>query len=153
MYLTEKKRKDLKKDIISIDDWLKTLNISVKIEEYNEANAQRTIQLLNKTNQMNLATRRLIKSELDCWIQRKECKLWTFRVSDKFGDMGITGILSMEIKDNKGKIVDFLLSCRVFGRNIEHLMLYHSINYAKSKKLDKIELEYIATEKNKISFY
>jgi FkbH-like protein len=149
MYLSEQQRKDLKKNFSSIDEWLKGLEIKVKIEELNEVNLQRTAQLLNKTNQMNLTTRRMIDSELLDWANRDGHKLWTFRVSDKFGDSGLTGIVSLEVKNKTGQIIDFVLSCRVIGRNLEETILFTVIQHAKNLGLDEIVAEYMPTPKNK----
>ena len=67
MYHVESKRRELKKTLGTLDDWLKTLKTEVVVEECNEANHQRTSQLLNKTNQMNLSTRRMTETELAEW--------------------------------------------------------------------------------------
>lgn len=149
MYATEKKRKTLQKKIGSAEEWLKTLEVTVKVEGLNGVNRQRTAQLLNKTNQMNLSTRRMTESELFDWSKGDNRKLWTFRVSDKFGDSGLTGIASLEVNGKIGTIVDFLLSCRVFGRKIENAMMHTIAEHAADLKLEELRAEYIATPKNK----
>jgi FkbH-like protein len=149
MYMSERQRVNLGKKIGSLEEWLKALDIKIKVEGLNKTNLQRTAQLLNKTNQMNLATRRMTESELVKWVRQKERRLWTFRVSDKFGDSGLTGIISLEVDNQKGKIVDFVLSCRVMGRKVEETMLYTVIKYARSTGLDIIYAKYIPTPKNK----
>jgi FkbH-like protein len=149
MYVSEGKRNKLRRSIGSLETWLKDLQIKVKIEELNHSNSTRTAQLLNKTNQMNLSTRRMTEAELDAWVQLTGHKLWTFRVSDKFGDSGLTGIVSLEIEDAVGKIVDFVLSCRVMGRKIEETMLYTVMEYAQSTGLNKVYANYQSTAKNK----
>ncbi len=149
MYASESKRKDLKKQVGSLDEWLHSLNIKVKIEELNASNIQRTTQLLNKTNQMNLSTRRMAETELTDWTNQEQNKFWTFRVSDKFGDSGLTGIISIGINGERAQIVDFILSCRVMGRKIEETMLFTGIQYAKSAGLNEVYAEYMPTAKNK----
>ena len=149
MYQSEKKRRKLKKQITSLDDWLKTLEITVRIEEANPKNLPRITQLLNKTNQMNLTTRRANEKEIQKWLEQDSHKMWAFRVSDKFGDSGLTGIMSLATEKNIGVIEDFILSCRVMGRKIEEVMLYKATDYARSIGLKRIEVEYIQTAKNK----
>ena len=56
--------------------------------------------MLNKTNQMNLSTRRLNEREFSNWINKSSNYLWTVRAKDKFGDYGIIGILSLSMKNN-----------------------------------------------------
>ncbi len=149
MYEVEKQRQDLKTTIGSLDEWLENLGIKVEVEELNEGNIQRTTQLLNKTNQMNLTTRRMTENELKCWAEDKNRQVWTFRVSDKFGDSGLTGIASIEVSGTKGKIVDFILSCRVFGRKVEDVMICILIEHARRMQVEEITAEYLLTPKNK----
>ncbi|ETX01460.1 MAG: hypothetical protein ETSY1_07335 [Candidatus Entotheonella factor] len=149
MYVSERQRSQLMQSVGSLEDWLKSLAIQVDIETLNTGNIKRTTQLLNKTNQLNLTTRRLSEHELELWVDEDHHHLWTFRVSDKFGDSGLTGIISLEVEGQKGKIVDFILSCRVMGRNIEETMLYTVINHAKSLGLSEVYAQYIQTSKNK----
>ena len=121
----------------------------MNIEELNKNNLQRTTQLLNKTNQMNLSTRRLSESELLNWLTEENRKLWTFRVSDKFGDSGLTGIISVEKEGDRAKIVDYILSCRVFSRKIEETMLHVAVKHAQSEGLKEVYAIYLPTPKNK----
>jgi FkbH-like protein len=139
----------LKKTVRSLEQWLTRLAIRVQVEELHPANLQRAAQLLNKTNQMNLSTRRLSEAELMAWAEQIHHKLWTLRVSDKFGDAGLTGIVSLEIQDRKAQIVDFILSCRVLGRKIEETMLSTAINYARALGVEDVYARYIPTSKNK----
>ena len=124
------------------------LGIKVKREELNDKNIQRISQLLNKTNQMNLVTRRMTEKELLDWIKQAGRKLWAFRVSDKFGDSGLTGIISLEVEKNVAKIADFLLSCRIIGRKVEEAMIHTAVEYARSRNLNEIRAKYIPTAKN-----
>ena len=56
MYTSERKRREEKKKILSLDEWLHTLDLKVRIEKLGESSLSRAAQLLNKTNQMNLTT-------------------------------------------------------------------------------------------------
>ena len=64
---------------------------------------------------MNLTTRRLSETELKEWAQKSDHKMWSFRVSDKFGDSGLTGIASLAIDDKKGKIVPIVHETHTIG--------------------------------------
>jgi len=149
MYLSENKRQALKQTVSSLEEWLTRLAIRLQVEELHPANLQRATQLLNKTNQMNLSTRRLSGAELMAWAEDKHHRLWTLRVSDKFGDAGLTGIVSLEIQHPNAQIVDFILSCRVMGRKIEEAMLATAIQYAAALGVEEVYARYIPTSKNK----
>ncbi len=149
MYQLERQRVHLKNQVGSLEEWLKTLAIKVTIEELHESNVLRATQLFNKTNQMNLSTRRMTETELMSWAKQKNHRLWVFKVSDKFGDAGLTGIISLEMHNTRGRIVDFILSCRVMGRKVEQAMLYTVIKYAQTLGLEELYAQYIPTSKNK----
>jgi FkbH-like protein len=149
MYLSEKQRRALKKSVASPEEWLRHLAIRVQMEELHPANLQRATQLLNKTNQMNLSTRRMSEAELMAWAEPKHRRLWTLRVADRFGDAGLTGIVSLEIQDRKAQLVDFVLSCRVLGRKIEETMLSMAIHHALALEVEEVYARYIPTSKNK----
>ncbi|UCD79425.1 MAG: HAD-IIIC family phosphatase [Desulfobacterales bacterium] len=149
MYLSENKRRELKKTVSSLEEWLSRLAIRVRVEELHPANLQRATQLLNKTNQMNLSTRRMSEAEFMAWAEQEHHRLWTLRVSDKFGDAGLTGIVSLEIQEQSAQIVDFILSCRVLGRKIEETMLAIAIQHAQALGIENVFARYIPTAKNK----
>jgi FkbH-like protein len=149
MYLSENKRRELKKTVGTLEEWLTRLAIRVQIEKLHPANLQRATQLLNKTNQMNLSTRRMSEAELMAWAEQEHHRLWTLRVSDKFGDAGLTGIVSLEIQNRSAQIVDFILSCRVLGRKIEETMLATAIQHAQALGIKNVYVRYIPTAKNK----
>jgi|TARA_B100001964_G_C14248984_1_gene608898 FkbH-like protein len=148
MYMAERERTKVKKNVPSLDEWLKSLHLTIKIESLSESNIKRAVQLLNKTNQMNLSTRRLSESELLKWEQSEGNHMWVFYISDKFGDSGLTGISSMNCANADATIVDFVLSCRVMGRKIEEAMLSFICRYSKDHKVKKVKAIYIPTAKN-----
>lgn len=148
MYAAERKRKTLRGDLESADDWLRTLNTRIRIEDLGDANLQRVVQLLNKTNQMNLSTRRVTEAELLDWLGISARRLWTFRVADTFGDMGLCGVLSLERDGSAARIVDFVLSCRVIGRKVEEAMLHTAITHARSQGFEAVYADYLPTPGN-----
>jgi len=148
MYVTERCREELKARVGSFDDWLRSLQIRVKVEELNPGNLQRAVQLFNKTNQLSLTTRRMTSRELVQWANEPHRRLWTFTVSDKFGHSGLTGIVSLEVKDGIAQIVDFVLSCRVMGRKVEESMVHTAVKHAQDAGVDRVCAEYVPTSKN-----
>ena len=147
-YKDEKKREKFKKNFLSHDKWLNSLKIKVKIESINEENKLRVLQLINKTNQMNLSTRRYSEKELNQILKDKRVFSGTIRVKDKLGDMGLVGIFIIEIKQKEINVLDFILSCRAFGRSIENYMFYQINLYAKKNKIKKVVFRYKKTKKN-----
>ena len=62
--------------------------------------------------------------------------------------MGLVGIFIIEIKQKEINVLDFILSCRAFGRSIENLMFYHINLHAKKNGIKKVVFPYLKTKKN-----
>ncbi len=147
----EKKRQASLSGGVSREDWLKNLNVTVRIDKLDEKNLMRAAQLLNRTNQFNLTTRRMSGESLFQWVNespgRAACVV---SASDRFGDYGIIGVISFETGNQSLSICDFLLSCRALGRGVEETMLAYAAREAD--KIDaaskKVIAEYIPTAKN-----
>jgi FkbH-like protein len=148
MYVVDRERSQTKQRFQSVQDWLESLEMEVSVESLTGSNLARAAQLFNKTNQMNLATRRLSETELLNWAEATGNELRVFRVSDKFGDYGLTGIVGLELNGGHALIRDYLLSCRVMGRGVEQLMLAMAIDAARSRGASEIHAQYIPTSKN-----
>lgn len=148
MYAAERERKSTRASVEDLDSWLGTLGTVVTVELLGPENLTRSAQLLNKTNQMNMSTRRLPEPELVKWAAEPGRRFWAFRVRDKHGDLGLTGLLSLEADAGHARIVDFVLSCRVMGRRVEETMLAHAVAYAQAAGLATLTAEPVPTEKN-----
>ncbi len=147
-YVAERGRRQ-SRSRVSIDDWLQSLELHVRIEPLGDSNRQRATQLLNKTNQMNLSTRRLTETELEHWVQQEGRSCWVLWVADRFGDSGLTGLISVDCRDGICTFVDFVLSCRVFGRHIENVMTGIAVRHAQAASLESVHALYLPTAKNR----
>ncbi len=148
MYAEERKRTEVRQAADSIEEWLVSLNLVMTVEPLIRANITRITQLLNKTNQMNLSTRRLTESELTAWVAGANRRFWGIRVADRFGDSGLTGVLGLEVVGGQAVITDYVLSCRVMGRRVEEAMLGLAVSSARQAGAVGVVANYIATAKN-----
>jgi len=148
MYGAERQRRDGQQSARSLDDWVASLGLTVTVERLNEGNLPRAAQLLNKTNQMNLTTRRMTEAELWTWSQTPGNAVWSFRVDDRFGGAGLTGLAAIELRDGVAHVTDYLLSCRVMGRRVEETMLHTIITHAQAESATEVVFELLPTAKN-----
>lgn len=151
MFLQEKQRSALKANITDKRDWLASMEMKLTLETVNADNVSRIVQLLNKTNQFNLRTRRLTQGELERWLEDGN-QLFAFRVADRFGDMGLTGLVGLSVGEGRVELADFILSCRVMGRDVERAMLDCAIQYTQSIGVEQVEVNYEQTAKNRPVF-
>jgi FkbH-like protein len=149
MYKIEEKRSYLKSSAQSIDEYLRSLEINVFCEVLSNQTITRATQLLNKTNQMNLSTRRLSDEEFLNWANQVNNCVLVYKVADKFGHYGLVGIAGIHFTDENHVILtDFLLSCRVFGKGIEKLMIGTLLELIKLKNKNALHATFISTSKN-----
>ncbi|HKQ71154.1 MAG TPA: hypothetical protein VJT73_17535, partial [Polyangiaceae bacterium] len=149
MYADERKRDQAQKQVGSIAEWLKSLDLKVRVEPVGPANLARATQLLNKTNQLNLTTRRMTEPELLEWSKDPLRSFWTVSVSDRFGDAGLTGLVGIEVEGDAVRIVDYVLSCRVMGRKVEETMAHLAVEAARARGASSVVATFLPTAKNK----
>jgi len=148
-YLAERHRRSSQQTAASMNDWLAKLDLQVKASKLDSISLQRAAQLLNKTNQFNLTTRRMSEAELDGWSQKASHHVYVFRVQDRFGDYGLTALASLSISGTTAEIIDFLMSCRVMGRAVESAALHYLSTQASNLKCTWLQGKHIPTAKNK----
>ncbi|RLF56799.1 MAG: FkbH-like protein, partial [Thermoplasmata archaeon] len=137
-YLSEQKRITIRKTTATVDDFIESLEINISYWINNKSQLARITQLVNKTNQFNLTTKRYSESEISHFMNFNQ--VFSFQIKDKFGDMGITAVVI--VIDNK--IDTFLMSCRILGRKIEEKIMKIILNQTTKP----LSAEYIRTSKN-----
>ena len=149
MYAQQRERRELKKSISNLDDFLEQLDIKVKMKNSNEFLIPRISQLTLKTNQFNLTTRRYQEEEIRNFTNDHKFIVGCAQVLDKFGDNGITGVYIINKQDKIWSIDTFLLSCRIMGRGVENGILSQILIDAKYNGVEEIRANFIPTQKNK----
>jgi FkbH-like protein len=148
LYAADSERARLRDTSGSLQGWLEGLGMTVTAEPLTHANLPRIAQLLNKTNQMNLRTRRLSEKELVDWAKRPENSVWSFTVADRFGSAGLTGIVGLRCHERTALIEDFVLSCRVIGRCVEETILHVASVVCRRSGMAELQAVLLPTEKN-----
>jgi FkbH-like protein len=148
MYFADKQRRELVKTAINLSDYLTILDITVFLERANKENIPRISQLTQKTNQFNTTTRRYTEEAIMNFAQSNKFLIVAIRVTDKFGDNGLTGLSIVEKNNFIWRIDSFLLSCRILGRRVEEALLAYIIMEAKKEGVNFLHGEFILSKKN-----
>ena len=149
MYSQQKKRKELETSSNSMEEFLTNLEIKVNISDCDSFSLSRVTQMINKTNQFNLTTKRYDGSQMQTFFENQNYKIYIVKVKDKFGDYGITALAIIKKEEEVWIIDSFLLSCRVIGKTIEKALLQQIIEDAKKENVKILKGKFIPTEKNK----
>lgn len=148
MYFQEKQRSTMKKKLNNLNSFLQELNLKVQMSPMDEFSIPRISQLTFKTNQFNLTQKKYSEETLLKLSKLDHFQVYSIKVMDKFGDYGIVGCIFLEKKPKLYWVHNFLLSCRVLGRNVEKAVLYYLNNLAFNEKMGEIFFEFNSTKKN-----
>jgi FkbH-like protein len=140
-------RTQFKNASVNYEDYLKSLEIELTIKQLSDSNIARFAQMTQKTNQFNLTTKRYTESDLSA-LKSEGALLYGIRVSDRFGDNGLTGLLIAKIAGQYAAIDTLLLSCRILGKKIEYEFVNYAINQLKKSGITLLSATYIPTSKN-----
>jgi FkbH-like protein len=149
MYITERKRREVKSSISSLDAFIKNLQLKVVMGRIEPSRMPRAAQLTRRTNQFNLSTLRRTESELGELLKSPGIDARVVHVSDRFGDYGLVGVVITKEQGDHLFIDTFLLSCRVLGRTVENAILAGLKNDCKEKNINALHAKFIPTRKNK----
>ena len=119
LYREQKEREKEKRLFTSIDEYNSSLETQIYCEYSTEKDFSRLAELSARTNQFNLSAIHYTEDELKALAEDQNHKVFSLSVKDKYGDMGIVGMAV--VADNT--IEAFMISCRVFGRDIEIALL------------------------------
>lgn len=146
-YHANEERKKLKDSVNDFNEYLKNLNIRL-VREDSFLHSERVVQLINKTNQFNLTTKRLQMSEVEQILNDDSFEMFVYRVTDSFGDNGIVAVAIVEYT-KEPKIIEFIMSCRVMGRRIENAIIEDIERSARNRGYKKLYGIYAPTAKNR----
>ena len=148
LYQEDTGRQALQRQAGSLEEFLTGLNMTLTIGKVDDITLPRVAQLLGKTNQFNLTTRRHSEAELQQMIANGAIALWA-RVRDRFGDSGlIAATILVPEADRSWRIDTFLMSCRVIGRGVETALLAMIERLVHARGGNLLVGEFIPTSKN-----
>jgi len=147
-YRADAERKALEATVTDMDSYLTSLEMEGRISEFTAVDAPRLSQLINKSNQFNLTTRRRSEAEVLAVMNDPEFAGFSVRLKDRFGDHGLISIVIGEKADGVMKIDTWLMSCRVLKRQVEEEVLNELARLAKLRGCHRLEGVYLPTAKN-----
>ncbi len=148
-YIEQRERDSLRQSATNPEEFLQALQMHAKIGYVNHVTLGRVVQLLAKTNQFNLTTRRHDSGAIKRLIDEGAIALW-LRLQDKFGDNGLTGVAIARPLDEQGvwAVDSLLLSCRIIGRYAERVLVGRLCRIVRDAGAIELRGEYIPTAKN-----
>ena len=129
---------------------LASLQMQAHVSPFDAVGRTRVTQLINKTNQFNLCTRRCSEAEIAALETTPGALTMQVRLIDRFGDNGIIAVV-VGLPDGNAWVLDtWLMSCRVLNRGMERAMLNVIVARARASGVQRLVGHYRPTEKNEL---
>jgi FkbH-like protein len=137
----------------SLDAFLAGLEMSLAAGPFAPLDLPRIVQLINKTNQFNPTTRRYSPEEVERIVATNGCLTLQLRLLDRFGDNGLVSAMILRPVPGTAdtlQIDTWVMSCRVFGRQLEHEAMNIAVEVARGMGIRTLRAEYVPTAKNAV---
>jgi FkbH-like protein len=143
-------QRELLGSTLTKEEFRQSLGLRLDFFRAQPEDLDRITQLINKTNQFNLTTIRRTLDEMRALADSPLHRIYGLRVSDKFGDYGLTGVVIAEISAERSEMIldTFLLSCRVLGRGVETALLVALAEEARAVEAADLVASFIPSAKN-----
>jgi FkbH-like protein len=150
-YQDNARRASLQKQVGGVDAYLTSLDMTITFQPFDATGRARIVQLINKSNQYNLTTRRYTDPEVTEAENDPEVFTLQVRLSDIFGDNGmISVVICRRSEAGVWEIDTWLMSCRVLGRKVEFMVLREILQHARASGIHKLAGVYRPTDRNKL---
>ncbi|MFO1206140.1 MAG: HAD-IIIC family phosphatase [Burkholderiales bacterium] len=134
-----------------VQTFLSDLDMQLEFGRVTPVDLARASQLVNKTNQFNMTTRRYSTEEVARLADSPENLVLQFRLRDRFGDNGLVSVMIMRSAPDDVETMEldtWVMSCRVFGRQLEFEAMNIAVELARDRGVRAFGADYIPTEKN-----
>jgi FkbH-like protein len=129
-------------------EFLDSLEMAAEIGPFLPVYMERITQLINKTNQFNLTTRRYTAAEVEAAAHDPACITLYGRLADKFGDNGLVSVIIGTERGGALELDVWLMSCRVLKREMEQAMFDALVEECRARGIRRIVGVYIPSKKN-----
>ncbi len=148
-YAANAEREEMLNSAGGLDAYLQQLDMTVEFGGVTPVNLARVTQLINKTNQFNTTTIRRTEAEIEAIAKDPKSVVLQFRLLDRFGDNGLVSVLTADATGGGAlDISGWVMSCRVFGRQLEDEAMNILVEAARERGMDEIRARYVPTAKN-----
>lgn len=147
-YRREALRLEVAAECASVDDYLRSLDMRAVVARFDRFHLPRIAQLMQRSNQFNLCTRRLSESQCESLMHDDAFVPLYATLADRFGEHGLISVVVLERERNALLIRDWLMSCRVLARGVEQFLMNQVIAQAAQLRVERVIGEYIPSAKN-----
>jgi FkbH-like protein len=147
----ESRRANAQARFETIEGYLRSLGMQAGFRRFDEFSLPRIAQLIRRSNQFNLATRRFGEAECRSFMNDPAGYLPVYvTLRDRFGDMGLIAVLVLRVEGDSLAIDEYVMSCRVLKRGVEDFTLNCVVAAARELGLAFVRGGYRPSAKNEM---
>jgi len=149
-YQARAEARALQQEVGDYETYLRSLDMELTISPFNAVGRARIAQLVQKSNQFNLTTRRYSEAEIAAFEEDTEHLGWQIRLKDRFADHGMVSAVIVKKGAPAWAIDSWVMSCRVLERGVEAAIageLAHVAAYGGARALKGV---YLPTARNRL---
>ena len=148
-YHGNRAREALREGATDLESYLRGLEMELTWRRFDRVGLARVVQLINKSNQFNLTTRRYTEEDVLAVMDDPRAFGLQLRLLDRFGDNGVIAIVIGRMDAGGDCDIDtWLMSCRVLGRQVEPTTLNLIAAQATALGARRLVGRYVPTKKN-----
>jgi FkbH-like protein len=149
LYRDQARRDEERGRFLDVQDYLRSLETTVRCDPFLPRHLARIAQLVQRSNQFNLTTRRYSEAECGALMEDGAHYIpFTVTVRDRFGDYGLVSVVVLRRTPLVLEIETFLMSCRVLQRGVEHFAMSKVFEHARKLGIERVVGRYLPTAKN-----
>jgi FkbH-like protein len=148
-YHDQAQRDSARLECASLDGYLQSLEMKATLARFDAFHLPRIAQLVQRSNQFNLTTRRYSATECESFMRDADGSFpFWISLADKFGDNGLILVAICRLVNDALDIDSFLMSCRVLQRGVEQLAMNTIVDVARRHGLRRVTGRYVPTARN-----
>lgn len=149
-YADNRKREELLQSLDDYGEYLRELAMKASFRPLSENSRERFSQLINKSNQFNLRTRRYSEAQIGEMMEDPAFGLYTVSLRDRFSDYGIIACIILRSEGKSSFIDSWVMSCRVLKKGVENYTFQKILSLLEKQGISKLRAEYLPTKKNRM---
>ena len=148
-YQAEKGRRELQERHVDAQGFLRDLNMKASIRPVRNGEISRAAQLCQRTNQFNLTSKRYTEADLAGFLGRFDVGIFVLQAEDRFGPMGVSGLIIWKKSEGIAEVDTFLMSCRLIGRLLDRALFCESLRLVTASwPVKEVRGSYVPGKKN-----
>jgi len=150
-YAAEGQRREIAQSFgDNYDEFLRSCEMRLELFRPEEPRTQeRCLELLQRSNQLNLSTRRYTREELVALIAEPAMATLALGCRDRYGDYGTVGFVAIDLSQPTAPALrDLVLSCRVARKKVEPALFEWLRRELRARGATRLAAHFLPTARN-----